>query len=141
MRALAGALNAAFAVLLVLLGTQSQSHERDWVMSRVPGLLTPTLSSTRRGRAEPWGMTKRQSPMTNQAPMAECQSETICPDIGVHQWFTRRVLGSRGTGVRVSRGLEHDYPRKQGTVPRSACVGRAQGTVGTSSAVQSPFSR
>jgi hypothetical protein len=67
------------------------------------------------GRAKPGGVTKRQSPMTNQARMTECQSETTSPDIGVCLRFTRRVLGSNGSGVQVRQGLGHDYPRKQGT--------------------------
>jgi hypothetical protein len=40
-------------------------------------------------------MTKRQSPMTSQAPVVECQSEIICPDIRVHLWFNARP----GSGV------------------------------------------
>ena len=44
-------------------------------------------------------MTKCQVPMTNQAPMAECQCETICADIGVYQWSTRTVLGPGQPGL------------------------------------------
>jgi hypothetical protein len=60
---------------------------------------------------------------------------------------TGRQVGT-ATGDKVGAGLAagvyfvtRQTTEEQGTVPRSACVERARGTVGTNGAGQSPFLR
>lgn len=51
----------------------------------------------------------------------------------------QREAAARLRARRLVAGSGVSPMRQTGTVPLSACVGRARGTVGTSSAVQSPF--
>jgi hypothetical protein len=53
----------------------------------------------------------------------------------------RATCAMKASGLGTRKTGDSPDGRQMGTVPRSACVGRARGTVGTSSAVQSPFGR